>query len=184
MYIGVVSVRYAKALLALANDSGQAAKVYAEAQRLQACFAQLMELRQAMENPVLATEAKLSLIRQAAGGDISAEGEKFVRLVCAHKREKYLMFMVNSFITLYRRQENINLARLTTAVRVAPDVLQDLRNGVKRHTGGSTEFETRVDERLEGGFIFEVGTYRLDASVASQMRRIKRQFIEKNRRIV
>jgi F-type H+-transporting ATPase subunit delta len=29
-----------------------------------------------------------------------------------------------------------------------------------------------------------VGTYRLDASVASQMRRIKRQFIEKNRRIV
>jgi F-type H+-transporting ATPase subunit delta len=37
---------------------------------------------------------------------------------------------------------------------------------------------------LEGGFIFEIGTYRLDASVASQIRRVKQQFIEKNRRIV
>jgi F-type H+-transporting ATPase subunit delta len=104
--------------------------------------------------------------------------------VCDHKREKYLVFMVNSFITLYRKQQNINVGRLTTAVPVSDAVLQKLRAGVEKHTGGTAEFESRVDERLEGGFIFEVDTYRLDASVANQMRRIKRQFIEKNRRIV
>jgi F-type H+-transporting ATPase subunit delta len=107
-----------------------------------------------------------------------------MQLLCSHKREKYLLFIVNTFITLYRRQENINLARLTTAVEVSPEVVGKLRAGVKRHTGGTAEFESHVDPRIEGGFIFEVGTYRLDASVASQMRRIKRQFIEKNRRIV
>ena len=37
---------------------------------------------------------------------------------------------------------------------------------------------------LEGGFIFEIGTYRLDASVANQIKRVKQQFIAKNRRIV
>jgi F-type H+-transporting ATPase subunit delta len=184
MYIGVVSVRYAKALLALANETGKAPEVYAEALRLKACFDHLMALRQAMENPVLSADAKLALVREAVGGKLSDESTRFMRLLCSHKREKYLLFIVNTFITLYRRQENINLARLTTAVEVSPEVLQKLRDGVKHHTGGTAEFETRVDPRLEGGFIFEVGTYRLDASVASQMRRIKRQFIEKNRRIV
>ena len=38
--------------------------------------------------------------------------------------------------------------------------------------------------KLEGGFIFEIGTYRLDASVANQIKRVKQQFIAKNRRIV
>ncbi|MBP6223046.1 MAG: F0F1 ATP synthase subunit delta, partial [Phocaeicola sp.] len=33
-------------------------------------------------------------------------------------------------------------------------------------------------------FIFEIGTYRLDASVANQIKRVKQQFIAKNRRIV
>jgi F-type H+-transporting ATPase subunit delta len=184
MYIGVVSTRYAKALLALANESAHGPQVYAEALRLKVCFDRVMNLRLAMENPVLGADAKLDLIRQAAGGQLSEEWTRFVRLVCNHKREKYLLFMVNSFITLYRRQQNINEGRLTTAVEVSPAVLDKLREGVERHTGGTAEFESHVDPRLEGGFIFEVGTYRLDASVANQMRRIKRQFIEKNRRIV
>ena len=51
-------------------------------------------------------------------------------------------------------------------------------------THGTVEFKTKIDPKLEGGFIFEIGTYRLDASVANQIKRVKQQFIAKNRRIV
>ena len=59
-----------------------------------------------------------------------------------------------------------------------------IRKIVVESAGGTAEFATKVDPSIEGGFIFEINTYRLNASVADQMRRIKQQFIEKNRRIV
>lgn len=184
MYIGIVSVRYAKALLAYANDSGVEDAVYEEALRLKDSFALVPELRQAMENPVLPSEVKLKLIVEAAGGKVTKELKRFAQLVLQEKREKFLQFMVNSYVGLYRKQKNISIGKLTAAFPMAPEVVERIRKIVVSRTGGTAEFTTKVDPALQGGFIFEIGTYRLDASVASQMRRVKRQFVEKNRRIV
>ena len=178
MYIGVVSMRYAKALLAYADDAKVEDAVYREALLLKDSYAQVPELRQAMDNPVLAPDVKLKLVVEAAGGKVTKE------LVLKEKREKFLQFMINSYIDLYRKQKNISIGKLTTAYPVAPEVVERIRKIVVSRTKGTAEFATKVDASLEGGFIFEIGTYRLDASVASQMRRVKQQFIEKNRRIV
>ena len=37
---------------------------------------------------------------------------------------------------------------------------------------------------IEGGFIFDINDFRLDASIATQLKKVKQQFIDKNRRIV
>ena len=182
MYIGVVSMRYAKALLAYADDAKVEDAIYREALLLKDSYAQVPELRQAMDNPVLAPDVKLRLVVEAAGGKVTKELERFVQLVLKEKREKFLQFMINSYIDLYRKQKNISIGKLTTAYPVAPEVVERIRKIVVSRTKGTAEFATRVDASLEGGFIFEIGTYRLDASVASQIRRVKQQFIEKNRR--
>lgn len=44
--------------------------------------------------------------------------------------------------------------------------------------------KTHIDPELIGGYIIELEGYRLDASVANQLKRIKQQFIARNRRIV
>ena len=49
MYIGVVSMRYAKALLAYADDAKVEDAVYREALLLKDSYAQVPELRQAMD---------------------------------------------------------------------------------------------------------------------------------------
>ena len=184
MYIGAISTRYAKALLAFAGDAGVASAVYQEALTLRRSFRDVPELRQAMENPVLKSDDKLTLLVQACGGKVTEETRKFFRLVLKEKREKFLMYIVQSYIDLYRKQEKIRVGKLTTAVPIAPEEVERIRKIVVDYAGGTAEFATKVDPDIEGGFIFEINTYRLDASVASQMRRIKRQFIEKNRRIV
>ena len=50
--------------------------------------------------------------------------------------------------------------------------------------GKRIELQKSVDPSIEGGFIFDIDDYRLDASVASRLRQIRRQLIDKNRRIV
>jgi F-type H+-transporting ATPase subunit delta len=62
MYIGVISMRYAKALLAYADEKGTEDTVYEEAGILADSFSRIPELRQALDNPVLPAETKLKLI--------------------------------------------------------------------------------------------------------------------------
>jgi len=49
---------------------------------------------------------------------------------------------------------------------------------------GTLEFKTAVDPEILGGFIFGIDTYRLDASVATQLKRVKTQFMDKNRKSI
>jgi F-type H+-transporting ATPase subunit delta len=184
MNTGAISMRYARALLMFANEAGVAAKVYQEALTLHKSFLQVAELRRAMELPVISRSAKIRVLVQAAGGEITMQMKKFLELVLNEKREKFLIGINQAFIDLYRKQEKIRVGKLTTAVPIAPEEVDRIRQIVVQSAGGTAEFATKVDPSIEGGFIFEINTYRLNASVADQMRRIKQQFIDKNRRIV
>ena len=184
MNTGAISIRYARALLMFANEAGVAVKVYQEALTLRKSFRQVAELRRAMELPVMTRENKYKVLVQAAGGEITKQMQKFLELVLTEKREKYLMGINQAFIDLYRKQEKIRVGKLTTAVPIGHEEVERIRQIVVQSAGGTAEFATQVDPSIEGGFIFEINTYRLNASVADQMRRIKQQFIEKNRRIV
>lgn len=184
MNTGAISMRYARALLMFANEAGVASKVYQEALTLRKSFREVPELKSAIEKPVMTRENKYRVLIQAAGGEITKQMQKFIDLVLQEKREKFLVGINQAFIDLYRKQEKIRVGRLTTAVPIAPEEVERIRKIVVESAGGTAEFATMVDPSIEGGFIFEINTYRLNASVADQMRRIKQQFIEKNRRIV
>ena len=184
MYIGTLSMRYAKALLAFANESGVASTVYGEAMSLNNHWRTIDMLGDMVEIPVVKDADKLRVLVQASGRQPTEVMRKFLALVLKEKREKYLPYILHSFIYLYRKQEKIRVGKLITAVPMAEEEVNRIRKIVVDSAGGTAEFTTKVDPSIEGGFIFEINTYRLNASVADQMRRIKQQFIEKNRRIV
>lgn len=68
MDIGVISVRYAKALLKAAIDMKVEDKVYGEMQLLSASFLNVPQLRFTIDNPTLGNDKKLALLKTACGG--------------------------------------------------------------------------------------------------------------------
>ena len=80
--------------------------------------------------------------------------------------------------------EHIGIAKLTTAVPVDNETEERIRRSANVVLHMKMELETEVNPEIEGGFIFDYNDYRWDASVATQLKRVKQQFIEKNRRIV
>lgn len=185
MNTGVVSRRYAKALLAYAKAAKKEDKVYQEMRTLAGYFDRIAGLRHAVENPVLDIRTKLKLLREAAGGEsVSDELMRFFSLVLEGKREKFLQFMAWSYIDLYREDKNILIGKLTTAVP-SPKLEAYLTEVLSKEHGNATiELETKVDPNLIGGYIVEVAGRRMDASVSNQLQRIEQQFIAKNRRII
>ena len=138
MNAGIVSARYAHALLKYVTETGNGALVYEQVRHLDKCLSSFEEMRMMIYHPKATSDhLKIKVFATALGG-----------------REK-----------------------------AAPELVT-LTDIVHDETGGTLELEMRTDPSIIGGFIFDIEGTRLDASVSSQLKTIRHQFIEKNRRIV
>ncbi|MDO4929823.1 MAG: F0F1 ATP synthase subunit delta [Bacteroidales bacterium] len=176
MDIGIVSVRYAKALLRFATENKEEERVYKEMNALAGVFTKLPQMQAAMLNPVLTQAQKVELLKEACGGkaDLTASVTKFIDLVTTNKRADLMMFIANSYITLYRRSKHIIKGRLIVPKAISDSVSKKLRDIVEQQTDSHVEFEVLVDKNIEGGFILEYDTYRLDGSLRTQLDRLHR----------
>ena len=172
MDIGVISVRYARALLKSATDAKIEQQVYAEMQQIAKCYIEVPQLRSTIDNPMLSKDKKEALLLTAAGKNPSELMKVFIGLVLKEDRESVMQFIANSYVTLYRQQKNVIRGRLITAAAVSPETEQKMRQMVESKTNGTVEFESQVNPDIIGGFILEYDTYRMDASVKTKLNSI------------
>jgi len=172
MDVGVISVRYARALLKSAAAQKCEEQVYKDMLQLSDSFIKVPQLRQAIDNPMLDDQSKTKLIVTALGAEHAPLSEEFAKLVVREDREDIMQLMAASFVTLYRKEKNIIRGRLITAVPVVDDTKAKMQRMVESKTKGTVEFESEVNPDIIGGFILEYDTYRLDCSVKSKLNTI------------
>lgn len=158
MNTGIISSRYAAALLRYTEETGGGERVCAQVRSL---------LEHPEQNP----------------GPLEPELERFVSLLVRNGRIEDVRFIFRSFLSMYYRSRGILLARLTTVVP-SEELERKLRTLLEKQFGGQVRVESRTDPGLIGGFTLEVGDYRLDASVRRQIETVRRQFVIQNNRIV
>ena len=158
MNTGIISSRYATALLRYVEETGGGEGVCAQVHRL---------LDHPEQNP----------------GPLEPELDRFVRLLVSNGRLEDVRFMLRSFLSMYYRSRGVRVARLTTAV-AAPGLEKKIRALLEKQLGGEVRVESSVDPDLIGGFTLEVDDHLLDASVRRQVETIRRQFVIQNNRIV
>ncbi len=169
MNTGVISVRYARALLKCATDAAQEQKVCDEMTAVAKAYIELPALRVTIDNPMLPKERKEALLLAAVGSEPTELTVTFVRLVLKEGRENMMQFIANAYVTLYRMQKNIIRGKLTTATPVTEAVERKMRSVVETTTNATLDFETETDPDIIGGFILEYDTYRMDASVKTRL---------------
>ena len=172
MDLGVISVRYARALLKSASELNNEDAVCRDMLCLGCCYLEVPQLRSAIANPMLQADKKEALLVTATGSEPTELTRRFLELVLKEGRENALQFMAASYVTLYRKQKNITCGRLITATAVTPAIEEKMRQMVESKTRGTVEFNTEVNPDIIGGFILEYDTYRMDASVKSGLRKI------------
>ena len=161
---GALSSRYARTLLAFSEERNVSEKVYGDALLL---------------IEVLRNHGDI----QHSLGSVSEEMSRFIALVVSHGRAKFLLQMLITFTRLYRHKNGITDAHLTSARKDAE--LEEKLKAIFRERGYTKlNFESKVDEKLVGGFILQVDDIRLDASLARGLKEIKKEFEEKNRNLL
>lgn len=177
MDLGIISMRYAKALLRYAQENRQEEQVYTEMQTLVRTFQLCPALQNALLNPVMSSDEKVRLLTLAScgKGEASPTLVRFLRMVVKKERADVMLFMAHSYCTLYQKVKHLVKARLVVPTQVDDTVIARIRQIVEAKLHGDIQFEVEVQPEIEGGFILEYGTYQLDASLRSQMARLKRR---------
>ena len=180
MNTGKISARYAKALFLFAKENKKEGVVYEEMKTLSENFFAVPQLREAMKNPTIEKAKKKQLLETAAGTNVSAEFTRFVDLVIDHKREEFFQGISLIYQEMYRKEKNIITSTLVTAVPISDVEEARMREAVQKVTTGTVEFKKSVDPGIIGGFVLNVETYQLDASIKSQLRNIHDTLVNRN----
>lgn len=174
-------MRYAKAMLAFALENGEENAIYNMMLQLRHTFQKVKQLPVVLQNPSLSQKERVGLICDAVNA--SPLFERFARLVVKEEREELLLFIAHAYIMLYRKEKKILAVDFTTAVP-ADDALNGKITAMLAGDHDSVELNNVVDPSIIGGFILEADSKRLDASVGSQLREIRKQLVKQNRKLV
>lgn len=170
------AIRYAKAVLDLAKDNGSVEAVLNDMKSVKATIEGSKELRNALNSPVIKAEDKRAVLRQVFT-DGTKETLGLVDVLVDNSRANLLGGVADSFIAEYNKSNKIESATVTTAVALTPELETKVLAKVTELTGSTNVTLTNViDESIIGGFVLRVGDTQYNASIASQLAKLKREF--------
>lgn len=171
---GLIPRRYAKALYKYALQEGHDRQVYDEMKSVVSAFESNPDLSKVLANPFIGNDDKKSLLLSAAGDKAGSAYEGFVRLILENRREMYAYDMALAYRDIYREANNVSMVRIVTAAKMPDSELDKLKALVQRSfTGRTLEFSYSVDPDIIGGFVIDVDSVRMDASISNELEQLR-----------
>lgn len=170
--------RYAKSLIDLATEQNQLETVYADMKYIQSVCKASAEFVNLLRSPIIKADQKNYIIGVVTKDKVSSLTNSFTVLIVKKGRESALPEIATAFVEQYNEIKGIHQVTLTTAVAVSDEMKQSIEQKVKTANHFATvELTTKVDEALIGGFVLEFNNNLLDASIARDLKDIKKQFL-------
>jgi ATP synthase, F1 delta subunit len=173
-----VGKRYAKAIYEYALGKGEETRVYEETKRISDTFSSYTSFSGIMNDPTVSGKEKKKVLVTAAGDNVSDSFKKAINLIFENKRESYILSIALLYQEHYRKQKGIFIAKLTTASTTMNEAQTRLKQIILQHYRLNVDFVKKTDPSIIGGFVLELNDTLLDASVKTQLNRMKYKLME------
>jgi F-type H+-transporting ATPase subunit delta len=170
-----ISVRYARALLISAREQDVLSGVREDMEMILMAAKEVHEFKQLLDSPIIDNARKKKVLTTLFENRMQRLSLKFIELVVNKNREEYIPGMARMFIKFYKEEKGIRAATLKTAVKVDKKTKEQLSELIKQVYRSEIELSDEVDERLIGGFVLRVEDQQMDASVAGQLQKIRKE---------
>ena len=168
-----VTTPYAEAFLQVANETNQTEEIVSQTKEILLLIGDSPELEKALSSPILEKELKKKILIQLFSDKVNYSLLNLLKLLADRQRIGILVPILERFLEIYRENSNIALATVTSAVELS-DEQKDLITQKISSIAGTEKLElvTKTDPALIGGFVASVGSKVIDASIASQIRKL------------
>lgn len=172
-----LAYRYAKSIIDLSQEKGQLENVYKDMLLLQTIIKDNREFQVLLRSPVISPDKKLKVVEAITAGRVTELTAIFSKLLITKGRESALPEVITSFVQQYKELKNIHSVKLTTAVPISEELKHKLVEQIKSTSSiQNIELETKVDDKIIGGFVLQAGDQLIDASISYDLKEIARQF--------
>lgn len=175
MKLSRAASRYAKAILDLAVEKEQAAMVNDDMKGILATISSNKELSHFLSSPLLKSEQKRAALKQVFSNTNEITLKAF-DLIVDNKRADILSDIAMKYIIRYEEMNKREIATVTTAVEITSELEAKVLAKAKVLAGKEITLKKEVDASILGGFILRVGDQEINASVASKLGALKREF--------
>lgn len=166
--------RYAQALLDLAIEQNKVDAIAADMKYLATVCAENRDLELMLESPIVKADKKIAVLN-AVFDQFDKATASFVELIVKNGREAYLPQIAESFDAILKQHQGIIPVTLISAQKLDEKVKKEIISKVQASTSGTVELTEKIDPDLIGGFVVRMGDNQIDASVASQINKLKQR---------
>jgi F-type H+-transporting ATPase subunit delta len=169
------AIRYAKAIIEIAQTSGKAEAVNNDMKLIVATIAESHELKDFLSSPVIKMDVKKSALSEIFS-NVQAETNSLFNLLFENKRFEILDAIAKEYNRLFDESNGIEVAKVTTAFPITAELQTKVLAKIAEFSNKKITIENIVDPTIIGGFILRVGDQQYNASVASKLGELKREF--------
>jgi F-type H+-transporting ATPase subunit delta len=173
MLVVKIAVPYAEALLELANANNSLKETTNDMNLVSQFLANSSDLKKFLGNPLITRETKKIVLKDVLGEQIEEKTLTFLMLLVDRRRIAYLDSIAYKFVELSYNEESIEIAKVTSCVRLSSEQQKGIAIKLKDITGAKQiKFALKVDPTLIGGFTIEIGSKLIDTSIKGQLKQI------------
>jgi len=173
-----VARRYAEGFLSFAKETIGAKKGLEEIIRFGEVLSGNRELIEFFKNPEITYAEKSDFIDEIFKDSFSQETRDFVKLIAQKHRSEEALDIADESRILYYREMGIEKAVLKSAIPLAKDIVQAIKERLEAKLNKKLELETKIDPGLLGGVQATVGNMVIDGSVKRKLSELKEYLME------
>jgi F-type H+-transporting ATPase subunit delta len=173
-----ISVRYSKAIIEMSREKDILDIVKTDMDFIGLCLDEIPEFKIVLDSPVIRTSEKCLLFKKSIGENIHPLTLSFINLIFTNKRETYLRSIIRYFMYLHNKVVGIMPAVLLSPATLDPVVRDKIIHTISQKLNIKMELQEQTEPELLGGFVMRIEDFQIDASIASQLSKIKKELTQ------
>jgi F-type H+-transporting ATPase subunit delta len=172
--VSIVARRYAQALLELGVAENKLDEIVEEIAAAAGAWETSPDLRNAIENPLVAHEAKKAVIGELADGiGANVTARNTLLLLVDRRRMKTLPYLARTLRELADARKGVLRAEVMTAAPLSDEYYAKLQARLEKMTGKRVVVERRIDAALIGGVVARIGDRIFDGSLQTRLQSLR-----------
>jgi F-type H+-transporting ATPase subunit delta len=174
MSVSHIAVPYAKAILNLSLEQNALEATLADMKLIASLCHSNREFKMMLKSPVVKSDKKRIIVKHVFENALSKLTLSFLYIIIRKKREYYIPEIADQFLELYKDHMGILTTIMKTAAPVSADTKQKMVDLMKKYTTKEIDLVEEINEELIGGFVLQWDDKQYDASILTQINKMKR----------
>lgn len=168
-----VEKAYSQALYEAALSDGKTKRIYDELSAVSKLFLKNSDYQRLLDSPLISKEEKRGLIDEAFSGRADEYIVNFLKVLCDNGRMSLFCKIAEEYEKRFNSDNGILKVQAITAQPLDGELFEKLRKKLEQISGKRVVLENTTEPGLLGGVILKAGGRQLDATVRSQLLKLR-----------